>query len=48
MTPSDGNDGSLDLADIEVTKWPEGWSPDLTDDSPAEADVRDLDEDADE
>jgi hypothetical protein len=48
MIPRDGNDGSLDLADIEVIQWPEGWSPDVTEDSPNEGDVRDLDEDADE
>lgn len=43
---SEGRDGSLDLADIEVTSAPEGWTPDLVDAAPAEADVRDLDEEA--
>lgn len=42
----EGHDGSLDLADIEVTPPPAGWSPDLTDDIPAPADVRDVDEEA--
>lgn len=44
---SEGHDGSLDLADIEVTPAPEGWSPDLVEGDPAEADVRDLDQEAD-
>lgn len=43
MTPQDG---ALDLADIEVTEWPTGWTPDVTDDDPDPTDVRDLDEDA--
>ncbi len=45
MTPQDG---ALDLADIEVTEWPTGWTPDVTDDDPDLADVYDRDEDADD
>ena len=41
---SEGHDGSLDLADIEVTEPPSGWSPETVDAIPSPADVVDLDE----
>lgn len=43
----EGHDGSLDLADIEVTEPPANWSPETVDDDPDPADVVDLDEEAD-
>jgi len=47
MTMSEGHDGSLDLADIEVTEPPADWSPEIEDAMPDPADVIDLDEEAD-
>jgi hypothetical protein len=44
---SEGHDGSLDLADIEVTQPPAGWSADVVESLPDPADVVDLDEEAD-
>lgn len=44
---SEGHDGSLDLADIEVTPPPADWAPEVEDALPAADDVVDLDEDAD-
>jgi hypothetical protein len=41
---SEGHDGSLDLADIEVGAPPAGWSPDVVDSLPDAIDVVDLDE----
>jgi hypothetical protein len=41
---SEGHDGSLDLADIEVTVPPPGWSPHTVDAIPLPSDVLDLDE----
>lgn len=47
MMMSEGHDGSLDLADIEVTEAPADWAPEVEDALPNPADVVDLDEDAD-
>lgn len=47
MSEFEGHDGSLDLADIEVTEPPAGWSPEVDEALPNPADVIDLDEDAD-
>lgn len=44
---SEGHDGSLDLADIEVTEPPADWFPEVTDDDPDPDDVLDLDEEPD-
>lgn len=47
MSEVEGHDGSLDLADIECSTAPQGWTPDVEDALPDPADVVDLDEDAD-
>jgi hypothetical protein len=44
---SEGHDGSLDLADIEVTEAPADWAPEVVEAMPDVADVVDLDEGAD-
>lgn len=41
---SEGQDGSLDLADIDVVAPPAGWTPDVVDAIPDPSDVVDLDE----
>lgn len=47
MSEVEGHDGSLDLADIEVSAPPADWSPEVVDALPDPADVVDLDEEAD-